>query len=275
MKSKKPLKVALSGSGTLFYLHIGALKRLLQDYYIDQGVATSGGSIVLGLLSNGYSIEEVEKIAMEIDLQKSVDFSWNFIDRMGLIEGTRLKNVFTSLMNKPISNAIFPITITTTNLTTGKANMFSSLTHSLPISEVIRASMSIPLLFKHTTINGEIHVDGGVTNNFPIDFFKDSNVVGIKIEGDWNSPAIDPPKGIFNVFGHVVNYCLALVMVMMTAIEKKHMEDGQYAKTIVIKAPYNGTRFDFSAKEKRDMISMGYNHAHDFLKKLKTDSIDL
>jgi len=63
-----------------------------------------------------------------------------------------------------------------TNLTTGLTEFFTPYTHpDMPVYLALRASSSIPLVFKPVKWKGQLYVDGGVTSNYPIWAFDGNN----------------------------------------------------------------------------------------------------
>ena len=57
----------------------------------------------------------------------------------------------------------------TTNIKTGKPDYFK-ITDIEKDLEILRASSALPLASKIININGELHMDGGITNSIPIEF---------------------------------------------------------------------------------------------------------
>jgi NTE family protein len=255
---KKPIKLALSGSGTVLYYHIGALKRILEEYEIESAVASSGGTFPLAFLAAGKSIKDIEKMALNLKLSDFADYSWNPFDRIGLLNGDNLLKFLQKELPIKLNQTKFPLVITTTNVTQNRTVYWIS--SDLPISLVIRASMSIPFLFKYVVINDEIHVDGGVTNNFPIDYFNADNVIGISIKGSSQK---------FKLSGNLITqglvYGFRIIQLMMDAVEKKHLEDAQYAKTIIIESKYSGYDFSHDKIAIQTMINEGYKAVDSYL----------
>lgn len=263
---KKKIKLALSGSGTLFYYHVGALKKILEDHEVIEVIGTSGGSIIASLLAMGYSIDRIEKIANEIDLSQHLDYSWNIFDRFGLLEGNKIKQVLKKYLGFRLIDTKIPLTIVVTDYTNKKEVYVNNRYNPYgEIAEYVRASISIPFLFKWVNMDNKVYIDGGVINNFPIDFF-DSETIGVKIEGDWTNE--NDVKGFFpsllNKIG--INYIMNLVGLMMSATEKKHIDNAIFSKIIKIKTRFNGNNFNFTQAEKLSMINEGYVTAENFLK---------
>jgi predicted acylesterase/phospholipase RssA len=52
-------------------------------------------------------------------------------------------------------------------------------TPSLSVIKAIRASCSLPIIFTPVLHRGDLYVDGGLYNNFPIDYFNSSNIADV------------------------------------------------------------------------------------------------
>jgi NTE family protein len=261
----KKIKVVASGSGTLLYYHIGVLKRLVETFDIEEIIGTSGGAFILAFLATGYSISDIEGIAKFEKLSNCVDSSWNFFDKFGIVEGNKILKVLEKYLTKTFSETKIPFTAVVTDFNEKKPIYFSTKnTPNEKISLIIRASMSIPLFFKYVLWNNKILVDGGLCNNFPIDFFKNNkNVIGIKVESSWNRD-----NGLKNWFLNFlgINYIIDLISIMMNSLEKKHIEDSIYSNIIVIKSNRSGLSFDFTLSDIDEMINEGYLATNEFLK---------
>lgn len=272
--SKPKIKFVGSGSGTLLYYFIGVLKRLLEDYELEESIDTSGSSIILAFLSVGYTITDIINIVKNIDLKKCADISINPFDKLGVFSGDYIEKYLSEYLDQ--KEVKIPITIVTTNLTDKKPEYFYFdkyyiPTLSKPLSKIVRASMSIPVLFKYIILDKKIYVDGGLCDNFAIDFFKDKNTIGVKIE----TPFIPKVRNKDNFLSKAknffseklgINYLLSLIEIMMIANEKKHIEDAIFEKILVIKSDRSFTDFNFSIKDIDDMIKDGYNQMNIFLK---------
>jgi NTE family protein len=264
---KESINVVLSGSGTLFYYHIGAIKRILESYSIKSVVGTSGGSIVGALVAIGYSIEQIEQMAKTINLKDCADYSFNPFDRLGLIDGKKIKESLKRYMNLRFKDIPILLSITVTNYDTKSKEYFNQLTTpDLFIYEAVRASMSIPFVFKYTEINKTKYIDGGICDNFPIDYFKDKTL-GVKIESNPkkdNSNRSKVSNWLLGTFG--ITYIMDIIGMMMSSVEKKHIEDAIYSKIINIKSDKNGLDFNHTLNDINDMIFQGYKITDEYLK---------
>lgn len=267
---KQDIKLVLSGSGTVFYIFFGAYQRIYESYNIKEIVGTSGGAIIASLIALGYSIEDISYILSEIELQKLADWSWNPFYRFGLLSGDKLSEVFKKYLDKKFSETKIPLTIVVTNLKQNKAIYYSTeKTPDMKISEVLRASISIPLLFKYVKINNEICVDGGVLHNFAVDLNKTNlKTIGLKLNSE-PVPYLEQNFNILDIaslFKALFNYLLSIIRLMMNALEKKHIEDALYTSIIEIPCNFDSISFNHTKKDVAKMTLDGYNSVNDFLK---------
>lgn len=188
--------VALSGGGAKGFAHIGVL-RVLEEVGIpvDYITGTSMGSIIGGLYAIGYSVDELEAIAVATDWQEL------FSDRVsrrqlaieskigdgrylltlpldgfkpglptGLIAGQKISTLFERLTLpyhnvSDFRNFPIPFAAVATNIATGHVVV---LDHGY-LPEAMRASMSIPSVFTPMVIDDRLLVDGMLVRNFPVE----------------------------------------------------------------------------------------------------------
>lgn len=69
--------------------------------------------------------------------------------------------------------------INATNISEGTTRYFTQGN----LTEILIASSSIPIVFSPVNINGNFYVDGGVTNNFPVEPLKDicNEIIGVNV----------------------------------------------------------------------------------------------
>jgi len=258
------MRVIFSGSGLALYAYIGVLKALEElKVEITEGIGISGGAFVLGLHSGGYSAKEICQIATTLRLQDYLDWSWNPIKDMGLLKGNKIAKLLDRLLPNSFERTLYPLTIGTTNLYDKKPVYYNSwITPSYRVSKAIRKSISLPIIFKPIkTDKWLIEVDGGVYNNFPIDYYgaNDQDVIGF-----YTVTKDRKPKEIKNV----IDLIFAVIEAFMRAIEKEHIEDVVYAKLCPIQLKYNSLHIP-TRKEIDDMIYEGYVQAKRHILTLK------
>lgn len=273
---KKDIKLVLSGSGTVFYIHFGGIKCLLNYFNIKEVIGTSGGSIIAALISCGYSTNQIENILKEINLKNNADWSFNPLYRFGLVDGNKILNTLKKYLNKKFSETVIPLTITVTNVKTGKAKYYSTLeTPNALIYDVIRASLSVPLLFKYHILENNVCVDGGLVDNFPIDFFKtDLKVIGLRVLSK-NSEIKGFDDIPFQPFSldywkkacfSIVEYLFLLLNIIMASSEQKHIDNAIYSNIINLKTNYNNLSFEHTSIDINNMILEGFKQCEENLK---------
>ena len=182
--------------------HIGAIKVLEQrGIPIDYIAGTSMGAIVGGLYAAGYSVEQLEQILEATDWRATFDDDQPRQDRsfrrklsdenflvkfkpglkdgkivfpQGLVQGQKL-TVLLDNLTAPVSDVNdfdalrIPFRAVATDLSTGQAVILGDG----DLATAIRASMSVPGALEPIEIDGRVLVDGGVSNNLPMDVARD------------------------------------------------------------------------------------------------------
>ncbi|MFA5484849.1 MAG: patatin-like phospholipase family protein [Candidatus Pacearchaeota archaeon] len=190
---KKKLGLVLSGGGARGYAHIGILK-ILDELKIkpDYIAGTSMGAIIGAAYALGMSAFEIEKKADELKLYKYLDPT---IPKKGLIKGDKILKLFEEIYeNKNFDETKIPLFVNAVDIETGRELIFSEGS----IAIAVRASMSIPGIFNPINVNNYTLVDGGLTNNIPLNLIKDkcdviitSNVSNINLP---NTDFLKDPK---------------------------------------------------------------------------------
>lgn len=189
--------LVLSGGGARGAAHIGVIKVLEELRVPIHCIAgTSMGSIVGAAYASGIPSAEMEQIVGEISTEllfkekpprqdqairrKQDDRTILFTPEIGIRDGEVLlpKGIVTGVQLETVLRRLarakgylkfdalpIPFRGVATDLVTGKAVVFSEGELAL----VMRASMSVPGAVAPAEFGGKILVDGGLTNNLPID----------------------------------------------------------------------------------------------------------
>tara|TARA_Y100000748_G_scaffold188174_1_gene157566 strand:+ start:10008 stop:12185 length:2178 start_codon:yes stop_codon:yes gene_type:complete len=203
----EPLRtgLVLSGGGARGLAHIGVLKQLEEMNIPIHAIAgTSMGAVIGGLYAAGYSADELEALALELDWQETlsdtpqreaIPFRRKQDDRdflvkqrltfkdgelsfpLGLLQGQNMGVVLESLLVH--TNEIddfdrlpIPFRAVATDIATGEAVVFDH--GHLPLA--IRASLALPGFFAPIEVNGRLLVDGVLSKNVPIDVARSMGV---------------------------------------------------------------------------------------------------
>ena len=187
--------LALSGGGAKGFAHIGVLKVLEEaGVPIDVVSGTSMGSIVGALYAIGYTVDEIEGIALGEDWEDLFDDRIPRRDRAleqkpmedryivslpivgggvglprGMVAGQKISALLDHLTLSvhgcgDFSEFPIPFVCVATDIVTGEPTV---LDHG-NLAEAIRASMSIPSAFTPVEIGDRLLVDGMLGRNFPV-----------------------------------------------------------------------------------------------------------
>jgi NTE family protein len=162
----RPAKIAVVlGAGvSRGFAHIGVLKVLENNKIpVHMIVGTSVGSFVGSLYAYGYSAYQLQTISFSLQREDVVDLT---IPDNGFVKGEKLENyVNWSLKNTPIEKLLIPFYAVATNLQTGEETIFGTGN----TGTAVRASCSIPGIFRPVKISDVTYVDGGVLSPLAID----------------------------------------------------------------------------------------------------------
>jgi predicted acylesterase/phospholipase RssA len=190
--------LALSGGGARGFAHIGVLQALEEEgLQPDLIVGSSMGAVVGGLYAAGYSTVDLKSIAMSTDWSSlffdkparrnlflgqketsarhilSLRFrGWSPEVPLALSSGQKLSELLFDLVHRApyqpwpsFDDLKVPFRAVATDLISGHAVIFSRG----DLSEAMRASISLPLVFTPYQLDTLLLVDGGVTENIPVD----------------------------------------------------------------------------------------------------------
>lgn len=224
--------LVLSGGGARGIAHIGVIKALEDnDIPIDYITGTSAGAIVGGLYACGYTTEEM------LDLFTSEYFNYMANGRIdpalvyyfsrptatpqivgtsfgptdsvpgkpvfnpqSLISPTAMSfgfmqifGAYTAQCRGNFDNLFVPYRSVASDITTRRPRVMSGGN----LAEAVRASMSFPLVFQATELDGQVLYDGGVYDNFPVDVMRSEFAPSIMIGVDVSAPNKPGPATTF------------------------------------------------------------------------------
>ncbi|MCB4797706.1 patatin-like phospholipase family protein [Neotamlana laminarinivorans] len=179
----KKIGIVLSGGGVKGVAHVGILKALLENNIEPSVISgSSAGAIVGALYANGTSPEDMVLFFKDTPLFKYSHFT---INKPGLFDTDKYLNSFQKYFPNNAFEALKKqLYVCTTNLQTGEPHFFSKGELLKPVL----ASAALPPVFSPVNLNNELHADGGIMNNFPIepliknvDFIIGSNTSAFKV----------------------------------------------------------------------------------------------
>ncbi|HBG91951.1 MAG TPA: hypothetical protein DDX12_00585 [Nitrospiraceae bacterium] len=182
-----PVKIAvvLGAGASKGFAHIGVLKVLESNKIpVHMIIGTSAGSFVGSLYAYGYNAFELQKLSFSIEKGDVVDL---MIPDNGFIKGEKLEAYINRILkNTPMEKLKIPFYAVATDIQSGKEIVFGSGN----TGTAVRASCSIPGIFRPVNISGKMYVDGGVVSPVAVDAAKRLGadiVIAVDIAGDVDS----------------------------------------------------------------------------------------
>lgn len=238
--------LVLSGGGAKGAAHVGVLKALEEnDIPIDYITGTSFGAIVGALYASGYTPDEMADLLksdqfmawtsgeisadnkffykkgtpnpswITLRLQKNVDPLKTLLPS-SIFENYQLDLRLMEMFARPAAAAqynfdylMIPFRCVATDVYQSKAKVFSKG----DLAQSVRASITIPLIFKPIEIDGVLYMDGGMKNNFPSDVMADDFnpdvMIGSKVAFNSKIPKSDDVfSQIENIFADYTDFYL-------------------------------------------------------------------
>lgn len=159
----QPLKVGLvlGGGGAKGAATISILKELeAARIPVDYIVGTSIGALIGGLYASGYTVEEIEKIYLDVD--------WWTIG-----QGDKVFRLLRRLLSdKGVHSFLdtkIPFRCVATDMDDGMREIVLGENLGDELATAMRASMSVPIVYKPVRWNRRRLSDGGLVNNLPVD----------------------------------------------------------------------------------------------------------
>jgi NTE family protein len=216
-QTKPKVGLVLSGGGAKGFAHIGVLKVLEEaGVKIDYIGGTSMGAVVGGLYATGYNAAQIDSIFTATNFDELInDFiprsSKNFYEKgndelyalvlpfnkfnigipQALSKGLYNFNLLSSLTRsvrhvRDFNQLSTPFLCIGSNIETGKQVILDKGN----LAQALLASSAFPSLFSPVEIDGQLIVDGGVINNYPIDQIRKLGadfIIGVDVQDDLRS----------------------------------------------------------------------------------------
>ena len=189
--------LVLAGGGARGTAHIGVIKVLEElRVPIDCIVGASSGALIGAAYATGIDADQMEKAVAgmnskslfvdqpprsEVPIRTKIDEARNYIGPefgvrkhrllvpKGLVAGEQLEGMMRRLIRSSevirFDDLPIPFRAVATDLASGQTVVLSQG----ELSQALRASMSVPIALAPVRLDGRILVDGGVTDNLPLD----------------------------------------------------------------------------------------------------------
>lgn len=220
-KEKLEYFCILSGGGIRGTAYIGVFRALEQIGVDIKGLAgASVGAIFATFYAIGYTTDEIEELFLEVKYENFRDINLSMNKTFGLWKGDNIENWIKDTIEKKFysenyeKNANLPIKfkdiekdliIIATDISTGSFKEFSKYaTPDESIAKAIRASISLPGIFKPTWFNESCIIDGDIIRGLPFWSFsenlnpKETRILEFRLEGSHSKKDLETTIGYIN-----------------------------------------------------------------------------
>jgi NTE family protein len=162
--------IALGGGGAKGLAHIGVLKVLQANGIVPDMVSgTSMGALVGALYCLRNDIRSVEQFAMGFENASLSPYLAPRPSSSGLVSEKRIQDFLDCILGDArIEDLDRPFYCPAADIRRGREVMF---THG-SLARAVRASISIPVIFRPVRLGNRFLVDGGLLNPVPVDVLK-------------------------------------------------------------------------------------------------------
>jgi len=285
---KKYEVVVIAGGGLKTCLSLGALdfahhvKCLVN---VKHYIGTSAGALIGFLLIIGmkpiHIFEEILSVdvshhdkALELMLQLGTSFGLfdcNIL-RMHLYQVLDKVNVRRSITLRELAGEYSAsLTCVVYNMSTGTPMYISDKTHpDLECVDAVLMSSCIPIYFKPMLYKSEYYVDGGIYDNFPIDYALTTHRGKVMLGVITNAPAKGYPTDVFDYIGTIATIYTGTAKVLRHLEELTRSNPNVHILNIdnsLIPLPY------VSVTDKRLDLVKGYLYGYEYSRhsKVKLD----
>lgn len=286
--------LVMSGGGAKGLYHIGVLRALEQNQIpIDYIAGTSMGSIIGGLYASGYSIDQMESVALSGDMSRwvsgRIDGKYTFFytkeDLVPSMVAVPIVSKKVGASNTTSHRLLLPDAILNTAEIDVALNNFFAAPSSVAqdnfdnlmipfrcvatdiykhcavelksgnLARAIRASMALPVAFPPVSIDSVLMCDGGCYDNFPWQLLDREFSPDIIIGACCVDIETKPQQG-----GSVVDQVMSLI----TMPSNFDMPEG---RSVLIQRAVEASTLDFDSAE--EIIAQGYNDAMAAMPRIK------
>ncbi|PCJ29241.1 MAG: hypothetical protein COA94_02160 [Rickettsiales bacterium] len=267
MDKWEPTVLVLGSGGMKGFMEIGALvymSKIGKLNKIDTYVGCSIGAVICLLRICDYDYTEIMKIAYNVDVSKFININLNtIVENMGLINSNDVVSKLETLVESqygmvPTLEQLYIttgkiLTIVTYNMTKSRTE-FISRDNMPDIScvDAVMLSCNIPFIFQTIKINGDIYVDGGIGNPYPVDIYDNNKT---KILGMY----IAEPKPKETTTGFILNLIHCQSREITSRIIKGSSDKCKHIK--LISPTTDTTGLSFTHEIRTDLIMIGWNAA--------------
>jgi len=289
MNQKNYKTLVLSGNSTNAVVSLGALQYIYELNYlkdIQTYVAVSSGTIISVLLSIGYTpIEIISYICFEQSYKNIPPFNMlnTLLTGQSSISFSPIRECISQMIKNQISciptlEELFiktqkTVVFTVYNLSDHKREYISHSTNpDLSVIDAIHMSCNFPIIFEPFIFENKLYIDGGLSDNFPIEFaiakgcgtegaikeFENPNTSGVDIADGGTKGAtlglcIQNPLPVYDDNKHKTLVVLDLLNIMFSVYTESMLTDKVNrisSQCDIIKLTQKNNFFNFNSTRK-------------------------
>lgn len=224
---RKTVGLALGSGGWRGLAHLGVIKEFeAQGVPIDFIAGSSAGALIGGLYSFFGRTREIEEINQKLNYRSLYSMLLDPVRGPGLIGGKKYLNFLEqSIGEAKIEDLKIKFAAVCSDLLEGDAIGITSG----KLSTAIRASSSIPIVFKPAIINGRLLVDGGAAMPVPTKIVREMGadiVVGVNLYNN-----IFPFESVY-IKGVKLNYADVTKIsyqMLLSSLAKENLKSADFA----------------------------------------------
>lgn len=162
---KKDVALVLSSGGAKGFIHVGVIRALERNGFNIKSVAgASMGALIGGLYATG-ELNSFLDFMDKMDLREMLKYLDISLGPGGMFKGEKIIERMKELIpDRTIESLKIPYCAIATDIVRGEEKIFTEG----KLYDAIRASISIPTVFRPHEVDGHFYVDGGVVNPIPV-----------------------------------------------------------------------------------------------------------
>ena len=240
--------LALGSGAALGAAHVGVLKAIEEfDIQVDYVAGTSIGAVVGAFYAFGMPIDQIEDIALDLNWP---DVSGITLPKLGLFSNHELGEFLDGRLGDiQFRDLDKPLAVMATNITDGTKVILDKG----DVSNAVKASACVPVLYEPVEIDGQLLVDGGLMESIPLSALKKmgaSHTIGVDLKSERK---YQKPRNILDILNNSFEIAL------------KHLANVNVTDIDVLIQPKLGEFSRTDTKNSDKMIRRGYEAASNSL----------
>ncbi len=256
-----------SGGGTRLAAHIGILKAL-QELNLDfkHIVGVSGGSIVAALYSAGMNTQQLLELVLNTNFKQFRGYSLlSLLRNGGLSSGDKFEN----WLDQQLGGITFrelsvPLHVLATDVNGGGPIRFDAVNSpDLKVSQAVRYSISIPLIFSFKQYGQHLLVDGAILSEDAL--FDDWTGDGTP-QLCFRLKSENSAKPATTSLLPLTRYIQLLIRTFMTAVSREYVHANYWHNTVIVNTgTISPVDFDLTKTMHESLFLAGYQTVKNYL----------